>query len=360
MSIRTIREMYRYNAWANEYVLNVASELSDALLDQEYEIGPGLIRETLRHIYFAERIWYTRIGGPGAETLPSPESLNSISEIRTAALALANARCPWLDSLSANDMNRIAEFRDKKGNAWACPVGDILMHAFNHGVHHRAQVASMVSRGGRKLSNLDYLFMRIAKPSIRVADEVTRAKFQAWGRSVGTQLDPSCGFDVAALQHYFEYSDWASGVVLQAAESLNDAALDRHHDIGLASIRRTLLHLQAADQNWLENWTEGSKPGFAELPKETSLADLRTKWERSMAGRNAYVAKQTDETLMREILAQPTEGIKLYFRLGESMLQLCVHATLHRTQIVNMLRHSGIKPPSLDFILWSRQRNAAA
>lgn len=360
MSIQTIRELYRYNEWANDAVLSVASELSDALLDQQYEIGPGLIRETLRHIYFAERIWGVRVGCVDAESLPTPESLHTVSEVRTAISALADVRTRWLDTINTSALDRMVEYRDMKGNPWRNPLRDILLHGSNHGIHHRAQVANMISRGGRKLSNIDYLFMRVAKPTVRIADASTREKLEKFGRRVGVELDSSFGFEVAALQTYFAYSDWASGLVLDAAAGLSDAALDRRFDIGLGSIRRTLLHLQAADQNWLENWTQGSKPGFHELPKETSITELREQWSRSMAGRNEYLSRQSDESLMKEIPAQPAEGIRLYFRLGESMLQLCVHATLHRSQIVNMLRHSGVTIGTLDLIAWSRYQHAAS
>jgi len=41
-------------------------------------------------------------------------------------------------------------------------------------------------------------------------------------------------------------------------------------------------------------------------------------------------------------------------RIEESLLQLCCHGSHHRAQLVNMLRHSGLKIPAVDVVDWWR------
>jgi uncharacterized damage-inducible protein DinB len=65
MPVSTICELFEYNRWANDRVMRGAAGLSDARLDQPFEMGPGSLRETLKHVYGAERIGHERMGAPG-------------------------------------------------------------------------------------------------------------------------------------------------------------------------------------------------------------------------------------------------------------------------------------------------------
>ena len=40
------------------------------------------------------------------------------------------------------------------------------------------------------------------------------------------------------------------------------------------------------------------------------------------------------------------------FRIIESLVQICAHGTHHRAQLINMLRHSGVTAPALDYGAW--------
>ncbi len=57
-----ICELYAYGDWASSRVFDASSRAPDAELDRKFEIGPGTLRKTLKHIYGAERIWCERVG----------------------------------------------------------------------------------------------------------------------------------------------------------------------------------------------------------------------------------------------------------------------------------------------------------
>ena len=63
MRVYTIREWFTYDRWANDRILTVAADLPDEALDRKFDMGPGSLRETMRHIYGADRIWFERVGG---------------------------------------------------------------------------------------------------------------------------------------------------------------------------------------------------------------------------------------------------------------------------------------------------------
>src|SRR5262249_38099976 len=56
----TIRELFHYDDWANQKLLAMADNLSDAQLDHLFEMGEGSLRATLNHLWAAERVWLDR------------------------------------------------------------------------------------------------------------------------------------------------------------------------------------------------------------------------------------------------------------------------------------------------------------
>lgn len=356
MAANTLRELFAYNRWANDRLLAAAAQLDDARLDQRFDMGPGSIRETLKHIYGAERIWYERVDGPGWKYLPQGAPVQSLIELREAMHRLHDARDAWMAELSVAGLERSVSYRDMKGNPHVNRLCDILAHVGNHGVHHRAQVGAMLTRVGRRTQNFDLCFMRVERPTAQVADEKTADRLSAAGLTVGREAAEPPAMELSPLRHYFRYADWANEKILAAAEPLDDAALDRPLELGLGTLRRTVLHVEGAERNWLENWMQGSKPGFLVRPETIGIAELRAKWRDTARIRNAFLATLDDAALLREILAQPEEGIRLHYRLGAIMLHVNTHGTHHRAQALNMLRQLGAAVPGLDYILWCREK----
>ena len=59
-AITLIEDLYRYNDWANERVLDMCNELTHEQLDAPRALGLGSLRNTLFHILTAEEIWLER------------------------------------------------------------------------------------------------------------------------------------------------------------------------------------------------------------------------------------------------------------------------------------------------------------
>jgi uncharacterized damage-inducible protein DinB len=170
-------------------------------------------------------------------------------------------------------------------------------------------------------------------------------------------VEQAPAFDIAALRKMYGYGDAMTHQLIDLADDLDDAALDREFPIGLKTLRKTLGHIGAAERNWLDNWTLGSSPGFIEAPPHCPLRETRARFVETIEKRNAFFATLSDDDLRREILAQPTAELKLYFRLGEAVTQVALHGTHHRAQAANMLRRENVTPPGLDFIVWQGLAN---
>jgi uncharacterized damage-inducible protein DinB len=155
-------------------------------------------------------------------------------------------------------------------------------------------------------------------------------------------------FDPDILRRYFRYGDWAAERVHAIAAGLSDEQLDHPFEIGLGTLRKTLLHIRDAEQSWLEAWLHGPRP-FAQLDEKTSIDELRRLYAETARQRDKYLASLSPADLQRPVTAEVEPELRYTFALGETMFELHGHGTHHRAQAVNMLRHLGAETPELGY-----------
>ena len=345
----TLRELFAHNDWARDKLMTLAAGLSEAQLDQPFEIGCGAVRESLRHLYGAERIWFERWQGGDLPQYPHSRDIVAMDELWSAFRALAAARDAQLDALAEGDLQHAVTYTDPHGQRRTVALGDLLLHVCNHGFHHRAQVLNMLRRLGVTVSGLDFLFMKLERPTV-AQEPAVREQMRELGRQVAEGAMTPQPLDLAAIRPYFAYADWATERLHATAEELNDEQLDRSFEMGLGTLRKTLLHIRDGEAWWHENWTSPSPGEFPKLGESTSIAELKSLFRETTDKRNAYIETLRDEDLQRVVTAEVRPGVTLRFRLGESLLQLCGHGTHHRAQALNMLRRLGAEVPALDYV----------
>jgi len=348
----TLRECFRHHDWARNKILTAARGLIDQQLDQPFAMGPGSLRAALRHLYGAERFWFELWQGTEQPQFPHARTITTVDDIWNARHALATARDKWLSALTPNDLHRRIAVTNREQTV-NVPLGGLVLHVCNHGVHHRAQALNMLRRVGGESPGLDYLLFRLEQPTVEL-DAATRNKFAASGLAVGSPPALPATLDVEALQAYFRYADWSRARVHAAARALPDDSFDAPFDIGLGTLRKTLLHIRDAEAWWYATWTEGPGP-FNALPATTTLAKLQGHSDATAQQRDAYLAGCFNDDLQRVVAAQLRPDLYPRFRLGESMLQLCSHGTHHRAQALNMLRHLGSTVPDIDCDAWLQE-----
>ncbi len=331
MRVASLRDLFKYGDWANACVWRIAAGLNDEQMDRAFEMGEGSLRKTLAHVYGAERAWYERCEGPDADKLPHSSETHELNDIQEATSRISQVRGDWLAAMNDAALDREVTYT-RDGRTYTHPLSDVLLHVCNHGIHHRAQALNMLRRLGKKVPMLDVIVMRIQQ-----------------------QDQPALKTDLETLRSYYEYTDWANGLVFDIAETLDDEQLRREFDVGMGCILKTLAHMRDAEQWWFENWHNGGAFDFEQIQKDTTVRQLRDAYKETIANRNSYFAGLNDDDLDRAVTAKSSEGETWTFTLGESMLQLCCHGTHHRAQLVNMFRHVGAEVPTLDFIAMKRQ-----
>jgi uncharacterized damage-inducible protein DinB len=335
----TLRELLTYTHWAREKSFELAEGLSLAQLDRAFEMGLGSIRNTLHHLWAAERVWLDRWTVGGLPKFAEPEVELPIGKLRERSRGLGAERDAYFAKLNDDDLARPLAYTNIKGESQSMPLGGLFMHVVNHGIHHRAQIVNMLRRVGGTVPKpgLDYIFYRLEKK-----DEAAPA------------------LNLAAIRSYESYADWGTRKLLDLAAKLRDEQLDKPFEMGLGTLRKSFAHLRDAEVWWHKNWTNGPAGGFPAADEKISIADVARSLDEAWAARDKFVAGLTDADLARPVTTKPRADLTLQFPLGVSLVQLCGHATHHRAQMMNMMRHVGVSPPGLDLVIWLRDAKTAA
>lgn len=333
-ALHTIGELFTYNDWAWQRLLRLAEPLSEAQLDQPIAMGPGSLRATLNHLWAAERVWLDRWQRREQPPFRHEPGGVGLAQLRREHDELAQERNAFVAGIRPDAAAAPLTYTNTRGQTFTFPLIDLMLHVANHGVHHRAQAINMLRRLGGEVPKpgLDYIFMRL---------------------EMAGQPPPALSVDL--LRRYLGYGDWANGRIAAAVGGLSDPQLDQPFEMGVGTLRQTLLHIRFAEQWWLENWTVGPDKPFPELEETTPLAEIVRLTRQTATARDAYLSRQSDADLTRIVQAKPRPGVVREFPLGVTALQICGHGTHHRAQALNMLRQFGVAAPELDYVVMLRE-----
>jgi len=166
--------------------------------------------------------------------------------------------------------------------------------------------------------------------------------------------------NLSDIKHLFDYTEWANGLAMNAAAELSDENLRREAKISHGSIFGTLLHMAGAEWIWLERW-HGHSPAKAEAwslwttESSPDLATLNERWRDIIDRRARYISELDETRLAAELPFKLLSGDPNSMRLVDQMQHVANHATLHRGQVVGMIRQLGIDPPSTDLLFYLRR-----
>jgi uncharacterized damage-inducible protein DinB len=166
--------------------------------------------------------------------------------------------------------------------------------------------------------------------------------------------------NLSDIKQLFAYTEWANGLAIEAAGRLPDESLRRDVGISHRSIFETLLHMAGADWIWLERWN-GRSPAKAQAwsrwtPESCAdLGMLRNRWTELEDQRAHYISQLDESKLAAELPFKLLSGDQSSMPLVAQMQHVANHATLHRGQIVGMIRQLGIEPPSTDLLFYLRR-----
>ncbi len=343
-----IDSLYAYNDWANRRVLEQCESLTDEQLDEPRPIGFGTLRATLFHILTADQIWLERWESIPWRPFPKDPASISVAEIAKSLVDVSTLRARMIEQDRGNRWKRIVEYQDSTQTPYKHRLHDLLLHVFQHGVHHRAQCLNYLKQFGRTFPiGIDFIFWRLAQGATKQSAEAIN-RLAEHGLAANEAMGDSIEWDRATMRRLYQYTDWATEKVLSHAEQLGTGDLDRSFDMGHGSIRKNLLHMYKSERWWLETWT-GIQTTSSRLPESTTIGKLRSLWQTNADARNRYL-DEADEEESHRVVEVTAVGPPLRFTVGESAMQMTMHGTHHRAQIVNLFRQVDSPIGNIDML----------
>ncbi len=162
-ALAQIHALYAYNDWANGHVLDAASAVSEEELQRELGASFGSVRGNLAHIAGAQIIWLGRWTGAKSDALPLLQGQARFDHIGRAFTASHQELRAFVSSLNETDLERTVPYRDTRGERQEGVLWKMMLQVANHGTHHRAETALLLTTLGKPPRQLDYLFFEIER-----------------------------------------------------------------------------------------------------------------------------------------------------------------------------------------------------
>jgi uncharacterized damage-inducible protein DinB len=153
------------------------------------------------------------------------------------------------------------------------------------------------------------------------------------------------------------YSEWASRALLAACAELPVA--DRSRDLALshASVLGTLHHAYVSEQFWTQCLLANKIPPLDQIgdgpkPARFALEDLERAWPEVWSGLRRWLESASEEELALPLLCRISADNEFPYIRWQLVRHFVNHSTLHRGQVVGMIRSLGKRPPSVDLMTY--------
>ena len=166
----TLRSMAYNNAWANHRLLTACGNLTQAEFEATRTSFFPSIQATLNHILVVDWFYVDALEGgtlgPAAWANQTP--CPTIAELRSVQGAVDRRLIAWCNALDEAGPDRIIHVH--RGTRVQTERADrLLLHLFQHQVHHRGQAHAMLSSTSVAPPQLDEFFS-IAEAPLRAAE----------------------------------------------------------------------------------------------------------------------------------------------------------------------------------------------
>lgn len=152
-----IASLYEYGAWVNQRLLETAAALTEEQFTRRVLPGFGSVHLTLVHILGAETLWFARWQGLSPKTMLSPSDLPTVRAIRERWADVIDERRANLARLGEAELAVTVHWTNMRGQQYALPRWQVILHCANHSTHHRSELAAMITELGHEPDSTDLL-----------------------------------------------------------------------------------------------------------------------------------------------------------------------------------------------------------
>jgi uncharacterized damage-inducible protein DinB len=169
-NLSTLRAMAYNNAWANYRLLSVCRALTQEEFEAQRTSFFPSIQTTLNHILVVDRFYVDALEGGtlGPAAWANPVPCPTVSELHVAQAEVDRRLIAWCNSFDDSGPDRIIRVQREK-HVQTERADRLLLHLFQHQVHHRGQAHAMLSGTNVAPPQLDEFFPAAEAP-LRAAD----------------------------------------------------------------------------------------------------------------------------------------------------------------------------------------------
>jgi len=163
--LQTLRAMAHNNAWANHRLLGACAKLTQAEFEAARTGFFPSLQATLNHILIIDWFYVDALegGALGPDAWSNRVPCPTVSELRPAQSAVDYRLIIWCESLDEAGVGQIIQVH--RGTRVQLERADrLLLHLFQHQIHHRGQAHAMLSSTSVPPPQLDEFFSAAEAP----------------------------------------------------------------------------------------------------------------------------------------------------------------------------------------------------
>jgi uncharacterized damage-inducible protein DinB len=154
---QTIDLLFEYNTWANHRTVEACAAISTEQFLQKAGGSFGSLRNTLAHIMDVEWLYHERWQARSPAGFPKADDYPDLASIRTRWQKVEADLDSFVNTLPADEISRVIEFRNTKGILYKHPLWETMQHMVNHSTYHRGQITTLLRIIGANATATDLL-----------------------------------------------------------------------------------------------------------------------------------------------------------------------------------------------------------
>lgn len=143
-----------YNIWANRQLIDHLLDYEDSVLEEKVLGSLSNIRESMRHIWFAEEGWLSRLKG---QEWNADKVVNFTGDNEKLIVAWHTTSIEFRNFVEDANLEK-SIYYTRNGKEHMIAGEEIAQTVFNHGSYHRGQIIAMMLQVGiEEIPNTDYI-----------------------------------------------------------------------------------------------------------------------------------------------------------------------------------------------------------
>ena len=151
------------------------------------------------------------------------------------------------------------------------------------------------------------------------------------------------------LIELYDYNYWANKRYLAVAETLDEEQFFRKQGHSWDSVQAVLVHMMSSERMWPQRWC-GEQGTFLDPNDFPSAAAIREAWIDIEKNMRAFIAEQTEGSLLQAIRYTNPKGETFTLPLWQMVVQPPNHNTHHRGELAAMFALMNIHHPEEEIV----------